>query len=574
MRGTPCMIRSIASRSSTSCSSSSWASASSWRRWATISFCAARRPSSIRSWRSSSRILSVRLRQSHVAVGRAPHAGRAHRVVVDHRVGDVGHALEVIRGAGGDRAEDDLLGHASAEQHGHVVEQLLARLQVAVLGGQVERVAERPAARHDRDAVHAVDRRQQLAAQRVPGLVEGHHALLVRVEHALGLDPSDHPLQRGVEVGVGDRLATAPGGEDRGLVADVREVRARQPARLLGDQREVDVLQRLVARVHLQHAEATGHVGGNDEHLAVEAAGAQQRRVELLEQVGRGDHDDPPAGGEAVHLHEQLVERLVLLARDIRAATAAHGVELVDEDDRRFVLARDREQPADASGAEAGEHLDERGRRLGEELRARLVGHRLGEQRLARPRRTVQEDALRHARSERVEGLGIAQELDDLLQLGLGLIDAGDVGEGDRLARGRLDLLRLDPRHHLQRAPHHEDQRGEEQDHHDRRPVVGRRLDFLHEGGLGGRLYRHRVHGARVCLPRGDTRGGARGVPPRAGGMPARRPPCGRRGRRSDVRDRRLCDSRARRGGRRGRRGSLPSHPAPISLDFTILGMV
>ena len=141
-----------------------------------------------------------RLGQPHVAVGRAAHAGGAHREVVDHRVRDVGHALEVVGGAGGDRAEHDLLGHASAEQHRHVVEQLLARLQVAVLGGQVERVAERLPARHDRDAVHAVDRRQQLAAQRMPGLVEGDHALLVRVQHASRLHAGDHALERRVEV--------------------------------------------------------------------------------------------------------------------------------------------------------------------------------------------------------------------------------------------------------------------------------------------------------------------------------------------------------------------------------------
>ena len=52
--------------------------------------------------------------------------------------------------------------------------------------------------------------------------------------------------------------------------------------------------------------------------------------------------------------------------------------------------------------------------------------------------------------------LGVAQELDDLLQLGLGLVDAGDVGERDRLVGGGLDLLRLDPRHHLQHPPHHD----------------------------------------------------------------------------------------------------------------------
>ena len=40
-----------------------------------------------------------------------------------------------------------------------------------------------------------------------------------------------------------------------------------------------------------------------------------------------------------------------------------------------------------------------------------------------------------------------------------------------------LDLLRLDARHHLQRAPQHEDDRGEEQDPHDRLPLERPVLD-------------------------------------------------------------------------------------------------
>ena len=64
------------------------------------------------------------------------------------------------------------------------------------------------------------------------------------------------------------------------------------------------------------------------------------------------------------------------------------------------VLARLVEQPPDARGAEAGEHLDERGRRLREELRAGLVGDGLGQQRLAGARRPVQQHALGHLRAE------------------------------------------------------------------------------------------------------------------------------------------------------------------------------
>ena len=121
---------------------------------------------------------------------------------------------------------------------------------------------------------------------------------------------------------------------------------------------------------------------------------------------------------EAVELDEQLVERLILLAVEaVAAARRADRVELVDEDDRGRVLARLGEQLADARRAEAGEHLDERRGARRVEVRARLVGDRLREQRLAGPGRAVEQDALRHAGAEPLEALRVAQEVDDLLQL-------------------------------------------------------------------------------------------------------------------------------------------------------------
>ena len=64
----------------------------------------------------------------------------------------------------------------------------------------------------------------------------------------------------------------------------------------------------------------------SDEQLPVEAAGTQQRRIEILETV-RGAHDDDlVARGETVELDEQLVERLILLAVEavpVRAAPTA-----------------------------------------------------------------------------------------------------------------------------------------------------------------------------------------------------------------------------------------------------------
>ncbi len=158
----------------------------------------------------------------------------AHRVLVDHRVRDVGDAAQVVGRTGRDGAEHDLLGDAPAEQDGHLVDELVARLEVGVLVGEVHDVAQRPPAGHDRDLVHAVGRDQELAAQRVPGLVVGDDAALVVVERRRGLHAGDHALQRVVEVPGADGDAAAARAEDRRLVADVGQVGTGQAAGLLG----------------------------------------------------------------------------------------------------------------------------------------------------------------------------------------------------------------------------------------------------------------------------------------------------------------------------------------------------
>ncbi len=192
---------------------------------------------------------------------------------------------------------------------------------------------------------------------------------------------------------------------------------------------EVDVCgERLVARVHAEDRLAPCDVGRRDEHLAVEAAGAEQRRVEILEAVRRRHDDDLVAGVEAVELDEELVQRLVVLAMEAAAeASRADGVELVDEDDRGRVLARLLEELADTRGAEAGEHLDERRGALRVEVRARRARDGLRQQRLPGARRPVEEDPARHASAETLEALAVAQELDDLLELRLRLVEPGDV---------------------------------------------------------------------------------------------------------------------------------------------------
>ena len=123
----------------------------------------------------------------------------------------------------------------------------------------------------------------------------------------------------------------------------------------------------LSAAVHGQDGRPLGQRRQRDRDLPVEPARPQQRRVEHLGPVGRGEHDDALGHVEAVHLGQQLVQRLLALVVGHRRARAgpalADGVDLVDEDDRGRPLARLGEQVAHPRGADADEQLDEAGAR-------------------------------------------------------------------------------------------------------------------------------------------------------------------------------------------------------------------
>ena len=186
--------------------------------------------------------------------------------------------------------------------------------------------------------------------------------------------------------------------------------------------------------------------------------------------------DDAVVRLEAVHLDQQLVQGLLALvvpAAQAGAAVATDGVDLVDEDDAGRVLLALVEQVAHAAGADADEHLDEVRTRDREEGNPGLARDGPGQQGLAGSGWAHHQDALGDATAQAGELLGVLEEGDDLLDLVLGLLDAGDVGEGDAALVLREQLgLRLAKAHRLATAhlelPHeHEEQHDE---NHHRQP--------------------------------------------------------------------------------------------------------
>ena len=177
-------------------------------------------------------------------------------------------------------------------------------------------------------------------------LVERGPATLSLGDHDAPLG-TEHDLLEGVgEVAQLDCRVGAARGQQRGLVDQVAQVGADHARGGGRDRGEVDVAgERHRAGVHFQDAAAAVLVGRCDGDAPVEATGAQQRGVEDLRAVGGGEHDDAFVAGEAVHLGEDLIERLLALvvsahARTRAAAGTADRVELVDEHDRRRRLLR------------------------------------------------------------------------------------------------------------------------------------------------------------------------------------------------------------------------------------------
>ena len=252
----------------------------------------------------------------------------------------------------------------------------------------------------DRDLVHRVGGLQRGGNQRVAHLVIGHHLALVRMQQTRALlQPGDDPLDGVVEIVHVDGRRVAPRGEQCRLVDQIGEVRTGEAGRQRCHLLELHLAREIgdLLDVHVQDLQPTYLVWPVHQHLAVEAAGAQQGRVEDLGTVGGGKQHHALAGVEAVELGEQLVQRLLLLVMAAAHAPGdagpAQGVELVDEDDAGLGLARLLEQVTHPRGTDADEHLDELGAGDGEEHHPGLAGHSPSQQGLAGARRPHQQDA-------------------------------------------------------------------------------------------------------------------------------------------------------------------------------------
>ena len=126
----------------------------------------------------------------------------------------------------------------------------------------------------------------------------------------------------------------------------------------------------------------------------------------------------PGAGVEAVHLGQQLVERLLALVVAAQRRPRCGVLPMASSSSMKMMHGALRlglrEQVAHPRRAHADEHLHELGAGEAEERHPRLARHRAGQQRLAGARRADQQHALGDAAAQPPELLRRLEELDDL----------------------------------------------------------------------------------------------------------------------------------------------------------------
>ena len=166
--------------------------------------------------------------------------------------------------------------------------------------------------------------------------------------------------------------------------------------------------------------------------LAIEPSGAEQSMIEDIGPVGRRQQDDSRVGLETVHLDQQLVQGLLSLVVDraqMDTALAADCVELVDKDEAGGLGLGLLETGHAPGGPDPDKHFDEFAAAQRKKRDPGFAGHGPCQQGLARSRRPKQEHAFGYLGSQCLVSLGVAEEIDDLHQLGFRLVATGHVVE-------------------------------------------------------------------------------------------------------------------------------------------------
>jgi hypothetical protein len=148
-----------------------------------------------------------------------------------------------------------------------------------------------------------------------PGFVIGRVALLfVGNDQRFALH-AHHDLVFGqLKIELSYHLAILARRNQRGFVHQVGKIGARKTGRSACNHAQIHIVgQRSLLGMDAQDHLTTPDVGTANNYAPVETARAQQRRIQNIGTIGRRHQDHAFVGFKSVHLHQQLIQRLLAL---------------------------------------------------------------------------------------------------------------------------------------------------------------------------------------------------------------------------------------------------------------------
>src|SRR5689334_20511310 len=116
-----------------------------------------------------------------------------------------------------------------------------------------------------------------------------------------------------------------------------------------------------------------------------------------------------------------------MLAMRVELAVLTNAINLIDEDDRRFVLRSMPENLSHALCADTDENFSEITSMRAKEMCICFARYCFGQHRFARSRRADEEHAFRQVPSKTLVLLWVAQKIHDFLNFSFRFLDSGDV---------------------------------------------------------------------------------------------------------------------------------------------------
>ena len=357
-----------------------------------------------------------------------------HAVFGDHGAGNLGGLLNVVGSTCGGLAKHQFFGGAAAHGEHKPGKQFGAVVHAFIVFGGGHSMSAGTSTGQNGDLVHALDVFHRPGSQGVAGLVVGGDFLFV-LGNDLGASAraTYHTVGGFLQRISRDHISANTGGEQRGFVQHVFQVRSRHAGGALGQGFQVCIIgEGLALGMHLKDLFAAFQIRVGHRDLPIETPRTQQGRVQNVGTVGGGHEDHALAVSEAVHFHQQLVEGLfafVVSAAHAGAALATNRINLVDEDDAGAVFFGLFEQVTDAGGTHTDEHFHKVRAGDGIERYACLTGHGPGQQGFTGSGWAVEQHAARDFRPECFVAAGVLQEVFDFVEFVHGFVRTGYVGK-------------------------------------------------------------------------------------------------------------------------------------------------